>query len=187
MVPSGDKSVFIPELIEWRLKDNVVEAVDIAYTFDIEDQFDTQRLLTSFLKESEKILSKEIKGFKESITVRAAKKKYLCALKSVYRCLKNHSIDPYKLIPGGQFNAKIMTLEKEIVELNERICHEELAELIKNIRDQKMAQKRKIDETQSSGCFSKKEMKTSYSPNPNPRPPHQQKLLIMSIIATTPC
>ncbi|KAL3367080.1 hypothetical protein AABB24_011671 [Solanum stoloniferum] len=70
---------------------------------------------------------------------------------------------------------KIMSLEQEIAELNELVCQEELAELVKDIRDQKMAQKRKIDETESSGCFSNKEMKNSYFPNP--WPPHQQKVV----------
>ncbi|KAJ8559657.1 hypothetical protein K7X08_003715 [Anisodus acutangulus] len=150
LVPLGDKSVFmekIPEVIEWRVKSNAAEALDIAYTL----------------------------GFKQSINVRAAKKNYLFALKSVVICLRRHRIDPSKLLPGWQLDVKLMSLEKETVELNEHVGQEELAELIKHIRDQKMAQKRKIDETESSGCFSNKEMKNSNFPNPNPWPQHQQK------------
>ncbi|KAK4375892.1 hypothetical protein RND71_006569 [Anisodus tanguticus] len=127
----------IPEVIEWRVKSNAAEALDIAYTL--------------------------------------AKKNYLFALKSVVICLRRHRIDPSKLLPGWQLDVKLMSLEKEAVELNEHVGQEELAELIKHIRDQKMAQKRKIDETESSGCFSNKEMKYSYFPNPNPWPQHQQK------------
>ncbi|WMV35735.1 hypothetical protein MTR67_029120 [Solanum verrucosum] len=147
---------YIPKLIQWGVKGNVINAIDIAYTFGFEEKLEPLGLLTSFLKESEETLSKKIKGFKQTITVRAAKKRYLFDLKSVYGCLKRHRIDPSKLVPGWQFN-------------------EELAELVKDIRDQKMAQKRKIDETESSGCFSNKEMKNSYFPNP--WPPHQQKVV----------
>lgn len=64
---------YIPELIQWKLKNNVVDAVDIAYIFGFEDKLDTLGLLTSFLKESEETLSKKIKGFKQTITVCAAK------------------------------------------------------------------------------------------------------------------
>ncbi|KAK6787989.1 hypothetical protein RDI58_016514 [Solanum bulbocastanum] len=71
-----------------------------------------------------------------------AKKRYLFDLKSVYGCLKRHRIDPSKLVPGWQFNVEIMSLEQEIAELNELVCQEELAELVKKIRDKKMAQKR---------------------------------------------
>ncbi|KAK4719800.1 hypothetical protein R3W88_018138 [Solanum pinnatisectum] len=166
---------YIPKLIQWGVKGNVINAIDSAYTFGFEDKLDPLGLLTSFLKESEETLSKKIKGFKQTITVRAAKKRYLFDLKSVYGCLKRHRIDPSKLVPGWQFNVKIMSLEQEIAELNELVCQEELAELVKKIRDKKMAQKRKIDETESSGCFSNKEMKNSYFPNP--WPPHQQKVV----------
>uniref|UniRef100_A0A0V0IH43 FRIGIDA-like protein n=1 Tax=Solanum chacoense TaxID=4108 RepID=A0A0V0IH43_SOLCH len=166
---------YIPKLIQWGVKGKVINAIDIAYAFGFEEKLDPLGLLTSFLKESEETLSKKIKGFKQTITVRAAKKRYLFDLKSVYGCLKRHRIDPSKLVPGWQFNVKIMSLEQEIAELNELVCQEELAELVKDIRDQKMAQKRKIDETESSGCFSNKEMKNSYFPNP--RPPHQQKVV----------
>ncbi|KAL3335923.1 hypothetical protein AABB24_031913 [Solanum stoloniferum] len=166
---------YIPKLIQWGVKGNVINAIDIAYTFGFEDKLDPLGLLTSFLKESEETLSKKIKGFKQTITVRAAKKRYLFDLKSVNGCLKRHRFDPSKLVPGWQFNVKIMNLEQEIAELNELVCQEELAELVKKIRDKKMAQKRKIDETESSGCFSNKEMKNSYFPNP--WPPHQQKVV----------
>ncbi|KAJ8563466.1 hypothetical protein K7X08_031918 [Anisodus acutangulus] len=106
----------ILEVIEWSLKSNAAEAVDIAYTFGL--------ILPNFF-------------------------------------------------PGGNIDVKTTSLEKEIVELNEHVGQEELAELIKHIRDQKMSQKRKIDETESSGCFSNKEMKNSYFPNPCPQ--RQQK------------
>ncbi|KAF3644197.1 hypothetical protein P3S67_009302 [Capsicum chacoense] len=168
---------YIPKLIEWRVKCNVVDAVDIAYTFGLEDKSDPLRLLTSFIKESEETLSKKIRGFKQTNTVLAAKKDYLVAVRSVYSCLRRHRIDPSKLITGWQFDVKIMSLEKEIVELNEHVGQETLAELIKNIRDQNLALKRKIDETESSGCFSNKEMKSSYPSNPNPWPRHPEKVV----------
>lgn len=164
----------IPKVIEWRVKENVVEAVDLVYTFGVEGRFNPQALLISFLQKSEETLLNKIKGVAQAINVRAAKKNYSFALKSVSRCLARHKIDSWKLLPDWKIDVKIMRLAKEIDELDKHIGQEELAEVIKNIRDQKMAQKRKIDETESSGSFSNKEMKPS---NPNPWPPQQQKVV----------
>ncbi|KAK4350150.1 hypothetical protein RND71_029463 [Anisodus tanguticus] len=144
----------IPEIIEGMVKQNMkVDAVNIAYTFGIEDRFNPRRLLTSFLLDSKESL-KKMKGKSQGslAAVTEAKVKHLFALKSVIRCLKRHDVDPSKLLPGWKIDEKIMTLEKEITGYNEQI-------------GKKMAQKRKIDETESSRRpsrrFRNKEAKTS--------------------------
>ncbi|MCD7458163.1 hypothetical protein HAX54_037428 [Datura stramonium] len=141
----------IPEIIEGMVKQKMeIDAVDIAYTFGIEDRFNPQKLVTSFLRESEEPL-KKMKGKSQGslAAVNEAKKKHLSALRSVIKCLRRHSIDLSELLPGWQINEKIMRLEKEIA-----------------AGEKKMAQKRKIDETESSGKFSNKEAKHSHFPNP---------------------
>ncbi|KAJ8537975.1 hypothetical protein K7X08_014515 [Anisodus acutangulus] len=167
----------IPEIIEWMLKnDIVVGAVDIAYTFGIEERFNPRRILTSFLHNSEVSYMNKVKGLEQGIAVRAGKKKHLSDLKSVSECLERHKIDPSKLLPGWQIDVRIMNLEKDIAELDKHIGEKELAELTKHIGDQKMAQKRKLDVTESlSGSFSNKEMKPSHYPNPFP--PQQQRVV----------
>ncbi|XP_019265395.1 PREDICTED: protein FRIGIDA-like [Nicotiana attenuata] len=170
----------IPEIIGWMLKQNiVVEALDIAYTFGMEERFNPRRHLTSFLHNSEVSLLNKTKGLEQGITVRSVKKKHLSHLKSVSECLGHHKIDPTKLLPGWQIDMRIMNLEKEIAELNKHIGEKELAELTMRIGDQKMAQKRKNDEIESSssGSFSNKEMRHSHFPNPNPWPPQQQRVV----------
>ncbi|MCD7458483.1 hypothetical protein HAX54_038358 [Datura stramonium] len=52
----------IPEITEGMVKQKMeIDAVDIAYTFGIEDRFNPQKLVTSFLRESEEPL-KKMKG-----------------------------------------------------------------------------------------------------------------------------
>ncbi|KAJ8536139.1 hypothetical protein K7X08_034540 [Anisodus acutangulus] len=113
----------IPEIIEGMVKQNMkVDAVNIAYTFGIEDRFNPRRLLTSFLLDSKESL-KKMKGKSQGslAAVTEAKVKHLFALKSVIRCLKRHDVDPSKLLPGWKIDEKIMTLEKEIDGYNEQI------------------------------------------------------------------
>lgn len=80
-------------------------------------------------------------------------------LRSVIKCLGHHDIDPSELLPRWQINEKIMSLEKEIT-VGENLNKKEIA------RGAKMAQKRKIDETESSRWFSNKEPKHSHVSNP---------------------
>ncbi|KAJ8553537.1 hypothetical protein K7X08_024215 [Anisodus acutangulus] len=141
----------ITEIIEGMVNEKMeINAVDIAYTFGIEDRFNPQRLVNSFLRESEKTLKKTMGRSEGSLAaVNEAKKKHLSALRSVIKCLRRHSIDLSELLPGWQINEKIMSLEKDIT-----------------TGEAKMAQKRKVDETESSGRFSNKEAKHSQFPNP---------------------
>ncbi|XP_016449415.2 protein FRIGIDA isoform X1 [Nicotiana tabacum] len=143
----------IPEIIEGMLKQKMeVDAVHIAYTFGFEDRFNPQRLLTSFLLDTKESLKKMKENSHGShAAVNEEKRKHLFALKSVIKCLERHDTDPSKLIPGWQINEKIMKLEKEIAELDKQTGG-------------KMAQKRKLDETESSRRFRNKEAKQSRIP-----------------------
>ncbi|XP_055833822.1 protein FRIGIDA-like [Solanum dulcamara] len=169
----------IPRILEWMLKNYlVVGAIDIAYTFGMEDKFNPRSILTSFLHNSEVSYLNNTKGLEQqSIAVCAGKKKHLSDLKSVEECLECHKIDPLKLLPGWQIDVRIMNLEKDITDLIKHIGEKEHAELTRHTVDQKMAQKRKIDEAESSGSFSNKEMKPSHFPNPNPWPLQQHRVV----------
>ncbi|KAK4350149.1 hypothetical protein RND71_029462 [Anisodus tanguticus] len=109
----------IPEIIEGMVME--IDAVDNAYTFGIEGRFNPQRLVTSFLRESEKPL-KKMKGNSQGslAAVNEAKKKHLSALRSVIKCLRRHSIDLSELLPGWQINEKIMSLEKKPQQVRRR-------------------------------------------------------------------
>ncbi|PHT29296.1 hypothetical protein CQW23_31098 [Capsicum baccatum] len=141
----------IPEIIEEMVNEKlVIEAVDIAYTFGIEDRFNPQKLVISFLRKSKEPLIKKMKGKSQGslADMNDAKKQHLAALRSVTKCLRRHGIKLSELLPGWKINEKIMSLEKEIAE-----------------GETKMAQKRKIDETESSGRISNNEAKRSHFPN----------------------
>ncbi|MCE0482329.1 hypothetical protein HAX54_041003 [Datura stramonium] len=83
----------IPKIIQWMLKNNlVVGAVDIVYTFGMEERFNPRGILTSFLHKSEVSYLKKTKGLEQGIAVRAGKKKHLSNLKSVSECLERQKI-----------------------------------------------------------------------------------------------
>nr|XP_009629148.1 uncharacterized protein LOC104119363 [Nicotiana tomentosiformis] len=151
----------IPDIIEGMAMQKMeVDAAHIAYTFGIEDRVSPQRFLTSFLLESEESLKKMVEQSQGSLAaVDQAKRKHLFDLRSVIKCLGHHDIDPSELLPRWQINEKIMSLEKEIT-VGENLNKKEIA------RGAKMAQKRKIDETESSRWFSNKEPKHSHVSNP---------------------
>nr|XP_004235866.1 inactive protein FRIGIDA [Solanum lycopersicum] len=141
----------ITEIIEGMVNQKMeMEAVDLAYTFGMEDRFNSQKLVTTYLRESKEPL-KKMKGKPQGslAAVHEAKKKHLAALRSVIKCSRRHNIDLSKLLPGWKINEQIMCLEKEI-----------------EVGEKKMAQKRKNDETESSGMISNKEAKQSHFPNP---------------------
>ncbi|WMV22011.1 hypothetical protein MTR67_015396 [Solanum verrucosum] len=141
----------ITEIIEGMVNQKMeIEAVDFAYTFGMEDRFNSQKLVTTFLRESKEPLKKMKGKWQGSLaTVHEAKMKHLFALRSVIKCSRRHNIDLSKLLPGWKINEQIMSLEKEI-----------------EVGEKKMVQKRKNDETESSGMISNKEAKQSHFPNP---------------------
>ncbi|XP_047942932.1 protein FRIGIDA [Salvia hispanica] len=112
----------IPEIVEEMMKKKMeVDAVDIVYTFGLEERFNPHTILISFLQESSETWKKSKKGPQGSpATLNAANKKQLDILKSIRGCLERHSIDPAKLLPGWQINEKIVNLEKDITEFDRK-------------------------------------------------------------------
>lgn len=141
-----------------------VEAVDVACTFGIEDKFPAQKILTSFLQESEALKNRRIEAnnspmllvwgilhfnfkmwiqssvmltvdFYDDLSQKEAHEKHLASLKSVMKFLEDRKLDHTKLLPDWQFKEKIMKLENDIADLNKKI-------------DDKMMSKRKADENE---------------------------------------
>ncbi|MFS7940352.1 hypothetical protein Hanom_Chr05g00463451 [Helianthus anomalus] len=92
------------------LKNNLeVEAVDIAYTFGLEDMCHPKNILTEYL-------NNKIKDFQNSppFQTKEAVEQHLSDLKSVKQCLESHNVDPSTLLPDHKINKKIQNLEKEV-------------------------------------------------------------------------
>ncbi|KAJ0790266.1 hypothetical protein HanPI659440_Chr05g0213501 [Helianthus annuus] len=100
----------MPWVIFLMLKNNLeVEAVDIAYTFGLEDMCHPKNILTEYL-------NKKIKDFQNSppFQTKEAVEQHLSDLKSVKQCLESHNVDPSTLLPDHKINKKIQNLEKEV-------------------------------------------------------------------------
>ncbi|KAI3455188.1 hypothetical protein Pfo_011851 [Paulownia fortunei] len=140
----------IPEIVEGMMKNKMeVDAVDIAYTFGLEERFNPQTVLISFLRESKESWKRPKKGSQGSAaSLNEANKKQLAALKSISKCLERHKIDPAKLLPGWQINEKITTLEKDIADYDRK-------------SGEKTVHKRKASETETSKKSETQEAKRS--------------------------
>ncbi|KAK4569320.1 hypothetical protein RGQ29_004635 [Quercus rubra] len=137
----------IPDIIEEMMKNGrSVEAVDVAYTFGVEEKFHPQTILTSFLRKSKEAWKRTRAVAHGSMVLKEANEKQLAALKSVIRCLEDHKIDPTKLLPGWRIKENIINLEKEISDLDNKI-------------EDKVMRKRKADEIQSSNQMKSQGMK----------------------------
>ncbi|XP_035846192.1 uncharacterized protein LOC110941666 isoform X2 [Helianthus annuus] len=100
----------MPWVIFLMLKNNLeVEAVDIAYTFGLEDMCHPKNILTEYL-------NNKIKDFQNSppFQTKEAVEQHLSDLKSVKQCLESHNVDPSTLLPDHKINKKIQNLEKEV-------------------------------------------------------------------------
>lgn len=112
----------IPEIIERMLKyKREVEALNIVYTFDVQDKYPPQTILKSFLSKSDEILKRKRTEAEDLSAVVIKDKKHLDDLKSLLKCWKNHKIDPSKAFPDLAINEKISSLEKEITVLDKKI------------------------------------------------------------------
>ncbi|GFP84718.1 protein frigida [Phtheirospermum japonicum] len=129
----------IPEMVEGMMKNRMeVDAVNLVYTFGLEERFNPQTILVSYLRESKESWKKTKKGQQgPAVSLNEANKKQLAALRSIRRCLERHKVDPAKLLPGWQINEKIMTLEREIGDADKK-------------SGEKSAPKRKANETDTS-------------------------------------
>ncbi|KAK4846371.1 hypothetical protein QYF36_016456 [Acer negundo] len=110
----------IPDIIGNMKKNGMhVEAVDVVYTFGIEDKFSPQTLLTSFLQDSKEAWNRSRRS--GPTMQKEASVKHLAALKSVIKCLEDRKMDPVELLPGFEFKENIVKLEKEIANLSKQI------------------------------------------------------------------
>ncbi|XP_050223313.1 protein FRIGIDA [Mercurialis annua] len=115
-----------------------LEAVDVAYTFGIEDKFPPQKLLKSLLRDSKEALKKRERETSNSpALLKEATQKHLATLKSVMKFLERRKLDPKTILPGWEFREKIEKLEKDIADLNKRIDDKV-----------KVAQKRRAEENE---------------------------------------
>ncbi|CAN4118098.1 unnamed protein product [Withania somnifera] len=137
----------IPEIIDGMVKHKMeVEAVDIAYTFGVEEKCSPCEILSSFLEElKESLKKKKWKSHGSHAVVNEANKRELSTMKSVIECLEFHNIDPSKLIPRFRISDRIMSLEEKIAR-NDR-------------RREKVVQNRKFDETGLSRRFEERQAK----------------------------
>lgn len=144
----------IQDAIEGMVKNKMtIDAVDLAYSFGLEDKFTTHTMLTSFLrnsKESWKKTKRESRG--SLIALNEGNKKHLAALRSVVRCLERHNLDPSKILSGWQISSKMLRLEREISDID------------KNIRE-RTAKRRKTDDTEYAKKLKIEGTQYSYYPS----------------------
>ncbi|KAL3818452.1 hypothetical protein ACJIZ3_004357 [Penstemon smallii] len=139
----------IPEIVEGFMKNRMeVDAAEIAYTFELEERFNPQTILTSFLKESKESGKKPKKASQGSTALNEANKRQLAALRSVKKFFERHNIDPAKFLPGWQISEKISTLQKDIADTEKKAA-------------EKAAQKRKANEAETSTRSRTQEAKRS--------------------------
>ncbi|OIT34402.1 PREDICTED: protein FRIGIDA-like [Nicotiana attenuata] len=137
----------IPEIIEGMVKHKMeVEAVDVAYTFGVEEKISPYTILSSFLHEFKESLKKrKWKSHGSHDVVNEANKRELSTMKSVIECLEAHNIDPSKLIPRFRISDRIESLEKKIARNDQR--------------REKMVHNWKFDETGLSRRFDDRQAK----------------------------
>ncbi|XP_058195722.1 protein FRIGIDA-like [Rhododendron vialii] len=113
----------IPDIIEWMVKNKMeVEAVDVMYTFGMESRFLPVKILKSFLLEGKQTWKKTKQASEGSVSiVNNGNKRQLADMKLVLKCLKDHKMDPSKVLNGWHLEEKISKLEKKISELDKKI------------------------------------------------------------------
>ncbi|KAL4191822.1 hypothetical protein AMTRI_Chr06g169130 [Amborella trichopoda] len=95
----------LPDVIEGLIsRGNQVAAVDLAYTFGLQDKFKPLPLLKAFLEDARKGKKKQAPPDAEWIG-------RLAALNSVIKCAKDHKFEA--AISGWNLNAEVAKLEKE--------------------------------------------------------------------------
>nr|XP_043606914.1 uncharacterized protein LOC122578927 [Erigeron canadensis] len=110
----------LPEIIDWMVKNNLeIVAVDMVYTFGLEDKCHPETILMTFLHNKIKDTQSG-----SSLQVYAATMQQLSDLKSIRGVLETHKIDPSKFLPSVNINEKIDQLEKVIYELDLRLTEE---------------------------------------------------------------
>ncbi|XP_016504726.1 protein FRIGIDA-like isoform X1 [Nicotiana tabacum] len=149
---SSTLSVYLQEIIEGMVKHKMeVEAVDVAYTFGVEEKISPCTILSSFLHVFKESLKKrKWKSHGSHDVVNEVNKRELSTMKSVIECLEAHNIDPSKLIPRFRISDRIESLEKKIARNDQR--------------REKMVQNWKFDETGLSRRFDDRQAKRTRIP-----------------------
>ncbi|CAH8382308.1 unnamed protein product [Eruca vesicaria subsp. sativa] len=98
-----------------------IEALEMVYTFGMEDRFSASSILTSFLRMSKDSFEKAKRKAQAPMAFKEANEKQLAALLSVMKCLEAHKLDPAKEVPGWQINEQMVKLEKDILQLDKQM------------------------------------------------------------------
>ncbi|KAJ4875882.1 hypothetical protein Rs2_40900 [Raphanus sativus] len=101
-----------------------IEALEMVYTFGIEDRFSASSILTSFLRMSKESFEKAKQKAQAPIAFKEANQKFLAALLSVMKCLEAHNLDTEKEVQGWQIKEQIVNLEKDILQLDKQMEEE---------------------------------------------------------------
>ncbi|XP_059640788.1 protein FRIGIDA [Cornus florida] len=139
------------EIIEWMVKKKMeVEAVDIVYIFGLENRFSPQAILTPFMRRSKETFKKVKNSARSSDPeLIEANQKKLADLKYVLKCLEDHEIDPFKVLPEWNIKETICGLEKEIADLRKTVGDAKERSRREGNPKEKVTPKRKADEIES--------------------------------------
>nr|AEM06802.1 FRIGIDA [Arabidopsis thaliana] len=98
-----------------------IEALEMVYTFGMEDKFSAALVLNSFLKMSKESFERAKRKAQSPLAFKEAATKQLAVLSSVMQCMETHKLDPAKELPGWQIKEQIVSLEKDTLQLDKEM------------------------------------------------------------------
>ncbi|CAN8253420.1 unnamed protein product [Cochlearia groenlandica] len=98
-----------------------IEALELVYTFGVEDKFSASTVLTAFLRMKKESFERAKRKAHSPIAFKEANEKQLSALSSVMKSLEAHKLDPAKEVPGWQIKEQMVKLEKDILQLDKEM------------------------------------------------------------------
>ncbi|ESQ43474.1 hypothetical protein EUTSA_v10012996mg [Eutrema salsugineum] len=142
-----------------------IEALEIVFTFGMEDKISPSSLLTPFLRKSKESFELAKRKAHSPTAFKEAIEKQLAALLSVTKCLEAHKLDPAKEIPGWPIKEQIVKLEKDTLQIDKQM--EEQARSI-SLMEEAVLTKRLYNQQMKRPRLSEMEMppaaSSSYSP-----------------------
>ncbi|CAE6233848.1 unnamed protein product [Arabidopsis arenosa] len=156
----------ISGIVESSIKRGMhIEALEMVYTFGMEDKFSASSVLTSFLRMSKESFERAKRKAQSPLAFKEAAAKQLAALSSVMQCMETHKLDPVKELPGWQIKEQIVNLEKDTLQLDKEM--EEKARSI-SLMEEAVLAKRMYNQQMKRPRLSPMEMppvaSSSYSP-----------------------
>ncbi|KAL0710410.1 hypothetical protein Bca4012_017388 [Brassica carinata] len=144
-----------------------IEALEMVYTFGMEERFSPSSILSSFLRMSKESFERAKRKAQAPKAFKEANEKQLDALLSVMKCLEAHKLDPAKEVPGWQIKEQMVKLEKDIAQLDKQM--EEEARAISLMEEEAALNKRVYTQQVKRPRFSDMEIpppivSSSYSP-----------------------